>query len=287
MANTLTNTTIPTLFRGRMRMARLLRWCLSLALVTGFASLYILEGPYHRWAVAVSLIMVALWFILAIQSIQVVRAARTGSLLLAEGKHQEATQHLVETLKRVSPLRADKILACHYLAVAAHLRQEYREAIAICRELLAHRFGPLRSLVNGTKLILADSLLMVSDADSAGQIVRAMKHQGLSLNDQLTLLPIELRYYLIADRGAEIVEALQEKVRLAELLDSTASATVHALLAEGCRRMDMEPEHSYLLKRAHLLADLDPIIAKLNPLLKNVRSDQHGGAPDDAGDKEW
>ena len=71
-------------------------------------------------------------------------------------------------------------------------------------------------------------------------------------------------------RAERAVESLPEKVRLAELLDTTNAALTHMLLAEACRRMELADKQRYLLERAALLAELNPIVARFKPLLAEL-----------------
>ena len=261
---------IPARFRRQMRAAAVQRWVLGTTLVVGLIACHFVGTPTRGWVVAGLAGVAGLWIALALRGVKQVHATRTSSALLAAGRIADARQALVATLNRMTPLSSVKILACHYLAVAAHLSRSYAEAAAICRELLSHRLGQMKNIAAATRLILADALLMLDESNAAAAAIQAIDPNALSLTERLTLLPIELRCQLATGRAERAVESLPEKVRLAELLDTTNAALTHMLLAEACRRMELADKQRYLLERAALLAELNPIVARFKPLLAEL-----------------
>jgi hypothetical protein len=227
-----------------------------------------------------SLAAVALiWTMLVVRAVGQVRRARRSSLLLQQGRIEEARQVLLSVLNCLTPLRSITVLACHYLAVASHLSRQYIEAAAICRELLTHRLGPTKSVATATRFILADSLLMLGEVDEAVPVVQAIDTGKLSLNDRLTFLPIELHCQLAADQGASAADSLPDKVRLAELLEPPTAALTHAFLAEACRRTNRCRQRDFLLRRAELLADLEPLVSRYRPVLGHLDVGIAGSEP--------
>lgn len=257
-------------FRRQMLAARLLRWALGAVLLGGLIACYPVDQTTRCWILAALAVLCGLWIALALRGLKALKRTRTGAALLAAGRIDEGWAVLAQVLKGFTPLHSPKILACHQLAIAAHLTRRYPEAVAICRELLTQRLGEVSSVATATRLILADCLLGLDDAQAAGPVVEALDRADLSLADRLAFLPIELHYHLVTGREAQAVRSLPEKVRLAELLDSSAAALVHALLAEGCRRMNLTCQRDFLLRRAMLLADVEPILARHRPLLEGL-----------------
>ncbi|MHC4067401.1 MAG: hypothetical protein ACYSUI_23255 [Planctomycetota bacterium] len=266
-------------FRRQMRAANLLRLVLGAGLLAGLVVFYRADHATRRWILVALAAVAGLWIALALRGLQAVKRTRIGAALLAAGRVEEGCQVLGEALSRFTPLRSAKILACHQLAVAAHLAHCYREAVAICRELLAYRLGAMRNLAAPTRLILADSLLLLDDVQAADPVIEALESVELSLADQLTFLPVELRFQLAVGRHAQVVNSLPEKVGLADLLDSTSACLVHTLLAEGCRRMHLASQQAYLLRRAALLADVEPIVARHGRVLSGLAGQNKPLAP--------
>ncbi|MFQ5490222.1 MAG: hypothetical protein ACE5GE_05825 [Phycisphaerae bacterium] len=257
-------------FRRQMRLASLLQGCLIVALCVTLVVFYRGGRAWQIWTVLGLGAMAGLWIAMSWRTIKQVRSARSSSTLLAQGQLEEARRKLLQVLEGPSPLRSGKILACHYLAVSAHLDSAYREAAIICRSLLRYRLGSMNSIATATRMVLADSLLMLNDTAGAGPVVQAIQQSPLSLSDRMTMLPIELRYQLAAGRSEQAVEDLTGKVKIAELLEAPGSALTHVLLAEACRRMDMPQQQEYFLRRARLLADVEPIVRKYHDLLNQV-----------------
>jgi hypothetical protein len=118
--------------------------------------------------------------------------------------------------------------------------------------------------------------------DAAYDAMRPVYDTQLSLSDRMKLLPVQLRYELAADHSSASVNALAEKVRVAELLDSSQAALVHAMLAEACRRESMPDQQAFLLKRARLYHDLEPLAeqyALITPIV-GITEDKHTTEPD-------
>lgn len=261
---------LPGRFRRQMWSACLLRGALGAALLLGLVALYQVDPATRRWILAGMFAVAGLWLALSLRGLGAVKRARRGAALVAAGRLDEACEVLAGALSRLTPLRSAKILACHQLAIAAHLTRRYRDAVAISRELLAHRLGAASGVATATRLILADSLLGLDDVRAAAPVVQALDRQDLSLAEQMVFLPVALRCQLTAGRHDEAVQALAEKVRVAELMDSPVASLVHALLAEACRRTGLPRQQDYLLRRAALLADVEPIVARHRGILGSL-----------------
>jgi len=266
-------------FHRHMRAAAVLRWAFVVVMITGCVAFYQVGPTAQLGVLAVMGLATVAWVVLGVRGVRLAGAARLGAMLLEAGRIDEAQQHLARALRAVTPLRSVKLLACHQMAVAAHASRCYRGAVALCRALLGERLGAMKSMANATRLILADSLLMLDDVRAAGLALDGLSGARLSLADRMVLLPIELRYHLAAGLEDRAVESLPHKVRLAELLDAPDAALAHALLAEACRRNQLTPQGDYLRERAALLGDLDAIVAGHPALLGGLGSPPAGTEP--------
>ena len=273
-----------TCFRRQMWIVRLLRGGFLGCALGVLVAYYCVEPALQRWLILGLGALVGVWIVLGVRGAGLAKRARLGAALLDAGEIDEARKHLTEALRRFTSVRSVKILTCHQLAVAAHLAHSYRSAVAICQELLSYRLGPMSSIAAGVRLILADSLLMLDDVSAAANVIARIRPADLSLLDRMTLLPIGLRYDLAADRDADAVQGLVQKVRLAELLDGPGACLAHALLAEACRRNDMDAQHDYLLKRAELLGNVDDVVKKHPSLLERLRGDPPAAGPPEPAD---
>jgi len=270
-------------FRRQMLVARILRALLGGSILGGIVAVALVDDAARRWVVLAMIAVAALWTFLALRGLRAIRRAQAGSSLLAAGRIDEACQLLADALGGLTPLHGAEILACHQLARAARAAHRYKEGAAICRVLLAQPARTFRSIAAATRLILADCLLGLDDLQAAATVIDAVDQDQLSLADRLTLLPVELRYQLAVEHDAEVVQALPEKVRLAELLDGPEACLAHALLAEGCRRMNLTRQKDFLMRRASLLADLDQVLAGHHQILSGLGIDSTAQSPPQTG----
>jgi len=213
-----------------------------------------------------------LWLILALASVNQSRTLQMARVLLGTGQTDNARMWLSRVMTGLSLSPRNQLIACHHLASLFAYRQSHQEVIAICTELLRHHLGRLRHIVVNTRLMLAESLLSLDRVGEAYEAMRPVYDLPLTLADRMKLLPVQLWYELQAGQAISSVESLPEKVRIAELLDSQQAALVHAMLAEACRQRAMPAESEFLLRRARLYADLEPIVDRyriLAPVRRN------------------
>jgi hypothetical protein len=247
-------------FRRDLLFANGVRWSVMAALFVCAFGVMVSDDEAFRRTALLSVIMILIgWTVLAGISFRHIRLTNLGAALIAADKLDDAEVNLRQVILRFSLFRNVKMMACHQLAVLSHSRHQYQQGSRICRELLRHRLGSLKTVGTSCRLLWADCLLRLDDVQGAYEAFLPMHGGALSLSEQLKLMPIQLRYELSAGLEKESVENLKEKVRLAELLDAKAAALVHALLAEACRRCDMVTESAYLSRRAALYGDLDDI----------------------------
>jgi len=218
-----------------------------------------------------------LWICLAISSMHQSRTLQMARVLLGTGQSDNARVWLGRVMTGLSLSPRIQFVACQHLAFVFFARSAHKEVVAICYELLRHRLGRLRHVIVNTRLMLADSLLTLDRVAEAYEAIVPVYELSLSLADRMKLLPVQLRYELTAGQSALVVRSLPEKVRVAELLDSQQAALVHAMLAEGCRQQSMSAESAFLLRRARLYADLEPLTQRYGVLLPLVSTGEAAG----------
>jgi len=209
------------------------------------------------------------WVLMMLKSAQIGRCVRTAGALLSVGRLDDAEVWLRRVIARFSPSARAKVLAWQQFASLFFRRDDHQSVVAICGELLKHRLSRLRQVWTNTRLMMADSLLMLGRIDEAYEAIRPVYDVPLSLADRMKLLPIQLRYELAADHSSSSVQALPEKLQVAELLDSPRAALVHALLAEACRRNRMPEQQAFLTERAWLYHDLTQLAGRY-PLIAPI-----------------
>lgn len=251
------------LFRRQVRLIRVFH----VTLLGGTAAAVLwasrLPSPDNKRAMfAVFIGTLVIWALMIVSSARVGRYVRTAGALLSLGQLDDAEVWLRRVLERFSMSARTKIIACQQFASLFFRRDDHPNVVKICSELLKQRLTRLHSIWINTRLMMADSLLMLDRVPEAYDAIRPVYDAPLSLSDRMKLLPIQLRYELASDHASAAVQELPEKLRIAELLDSPRAALVHALLAEACRRSNMPEHQAFLTRRAWLYHDLDELVSR-------------------------
>ena len=250
-------------FRRQLAVAKVVRVGVVIATALTFAWVIVMPESASRWALGLMVgIAVVMWFNMLISTARVTRDLQSGSALLATGQLDEAEYWLKRAVTRFSLTAHAKLLASVELATVLFRRDRHVDVVSLCREVLRHRVSRLRNVWIAARILLADSLLQIDEIHAAYEAMRPVYDTQLSLSDRMKLLPIQLRYELAANHSSASVNSLAEKVQIAELLDASQAALVHALLAEACRRESMPVQQAFLVNRAKLYHDLEPLAEK-------------------------
>lgn len=210
------------------------------------------------------------WICLTVLSARQVKAANHAAAYLSAGRLDLAEQELTSALHFFSLYRTGKLMVCHNLAVVVHGQKNYQAAAELCDGIISLHRGVSKSLGRVCRMLLADSRLFLGDTLAALRALAPLvgNRAGLTLAEQLMLLPIELRCLVARGDHAAAIDNLAWKVRRAELLDSHRAALVHALLAKACRQAGDSRVADFLLRRAELYHDL-PELRDDYPILKD------------------
>jgi hypothetical protein len=210
-----------------------------------------------------------LWLMLSYRSWKGSRIAAISPALIAQGHYEQAEQHIDEALRSFSIFRTVKLRSLHHLALLRHAQRRWVESVLLCQELLQQRLGPLGGISRSTRLILADSLLNVGDLHRAHEALAGLYQQRLSLGEALELTVVQTDYLSRVGAWEQMTQGIAQKVQLAELLPTEASARVQALLALAAKNIGKTELSDWLKKRAELLADRDEL-AKQRPVLADL-----------------
>ncbi len=257
-----------------LRIAALARMGLGALLIIGFLVAVAWPDSDAREMLLFGTTLTAVfgWVVLSAASLRQVRATTQAALFLASGRLELAERQLVQAMTSFSIYNMPKLLACHNLAVVAHGRGEYAAAAELCSGVLQQTFRLRRSARRMTQMLLADCQLFMADVAAAGQALEGLDvfDDDMRLAERQMLLPIETRYLIAAERHADAAQRLPEKLRLAELLDSSRAALVHGLLGKACQEMGREREAAFLTARATLYADLPNVLARFGVKAKST-----------------
>jgi hypothetical protein len=250
-------------FRRQLAVAKVVRVGVIIVAAIVFVWAAVQPESESRWALGLMIAAVlAMWLNMLISAARLTRDLQAGTALLATGQLDDAEYWLKRAVTRFSMTAHTKLQAGVELATVLFRRDRHVDVVSVCREVLRHRVSRVRNVWIGARILLADSLLRLNEIDAAYEAMRPVYETRLSLTDRMKLLPVQLRYELAADHSSASVSALAEKVQIAELLDASQAALVHALLAEACRRESMPAQQAFLVNRARLYHDLEPLVAK-------------------------
>ncbi len=236
----------------------------------------LLAGPLlgSGWPATVAVVaMAAFWIGLSYRSARGSNLAADSPLLIATGQFDEAEQRIEQVLRRFSILRAVKLQSLHHLIVLRHAQRRWPDAAMLCRALLRQRLGSLESLAHSSRLMLADSLLEQDDLNGAYEQIIGLYHQRLNLTESLNLLLIQLDYETRIEAWGMMMRGIWSKVQLAELMPSGSAAQLQAMLSIAAEKTGRRDWADWLRQRAHLLADIDELVAR-RPRLKDLLAEQ-------------
>jgi hypothetical protein len=206
------------------------------------------------------------WLMLSYRSWKGSRIAAISPALIAQGNFEQAERQIDEALRSFSIFRAVKLRSLHHLALLRHAQRRWLESVVLCQELLQQRLGTLAGISRSTRLILADSLLNVGDLHRAHEALAGLYQQRLSLGEALELTVVQTDYLARVGAWEQMVSGIGQKVQLAELLPSEASARVQGLLALAAKKVGKSELSEWLRKRAELLGDPAELV-KVRPVL--------------------
>jgi hypothetical protein len=239
----------------------------GLLMAAALAAIFVLPmaAPQINGGVALLLIAVV-WLILGYNSARGSRLAAEAPTLIAVGQLQEAEEQIGEALRSFSLFRAVKLQAIHQLAVLRHAQRRYREATALCREILSHRGVSSAPMSRSVRLLMADATLELDDVHGTYEALSGLYGQRLALPQVLDLLAAQLDYESRIAAWPRIMNDVMTKVQLAELMPTAVSARTQALLALGAKNVGRHDFEEWLRFRAELLIDPPTLIAQ-RPLL--------------------
>jgi hypothetical protein len=230
-----------------------------------------------------------IWLVLGYNSAKGARISADAPSLIAGGQLQEAEAQIEEALRRFSLFRAVKLQAAHQLAILRHAQRRYREATAICREILSYRATAAAPMSRSVRLLMADSTLELDDVHGAYEAMSGLYGQKLSLPQVLDLLAAQLDYESRIGAWERVMNQPRAQVQLAELMPTLPAARTQALLALGARQIGRHDFAEWLLGRIELLIDPAklvterPLLGQLWPAPRAVQNaDQPAGATPEA-----
>ena len=186
------------------------------------------------------------------------RIARQLSSIVSLTDHDpEAAEGLLGQVMTKWPIQRPVRLMFYYrLALLRHRQMRFYESAAICQCVLAQPVAATAKLRTSLLLVQTESLLHIGDVSGAFAAIHQLHQSSLRLSDRLQLLPLQIRYELMADQNEAVLVHLKERVRLAELMPSFQCGAVHRMLAVAAERIGQLPLKNWLNARAVLFTNL-------------------------------
>src|SRR5262249_20447833 len=148
----------------------------------------------------------------------------------------------------------------HHLALLRHAQKRWPDSAELCRALLNQRLGGLKGLARQSRLILADSLLELGDLRGSYDAISGLYQERLTLGEAIRLLAVQLDYLWRVNAWESMLEGVQTKVQLAELMNTPAAARTQAMLALAARKLGRTEWEIWLRRRVELLVDVRQLV---------------------------
>src|SRR5687768_3378510 len=236
-------------------------------LIIGIAvATYVMRGSMGATHLLVLAMLGVAWIVLSYRSAIGSRLAVDSQSLIAAGRYDAAEEQIEQVLGTFSLFRTSKLMGIHQLAVLRHAQKRWADAAVLCRALLGRRLGPIRGVNKQCRLMLADAMLEMGDANGAHDALAGLYQQRLTLGEAVNLLAIQSDFHARAGNWAELAAGIDSKVQLAELMPSHLSARTQALLALASKKTGRDDWASWLTRRAELLADVQDLCSR-RPIL--------------------
>ncbi|HVT88870.1 MAG TPA: hypothetical protein VHD56_08470 [Tepidisphaeraceae bacterium] len=241
-----------------LTLGTLLRWTLIVAAVLAV----IVQPLFEEWqmvAVGVLVAIGVIWMVLGVGSLR--RASSGATSLIAAGEFDLAEGRIADALGSFSLFRMTKLMCLHDLAVLRHAQNRWQESAILCRALLNLRPISQAGIDRSSRLILAESLLELNDLPGVHENLAALYNQRLSLRQALGLMGVQVDYLSRVGEWNQIFAGVATKTELAELLPSSQSARVQALMGLAAQKINRMDWRDWLRRRVELLADVHKLCA--------------------------
>lgn len=210
------------------------------------------------------------WMALAYRTAIGTRLAADSPALIASGQYDEAERRIEQAVRSFVPSRAAKLTTLHHLAALRHAQRRWGESAELCRAIL--RFRPTASLggvLRNSRLILADALLESGDVRGAHEAIAGLYTQRLALTEAMNLLVVQLDYESRVGVWEQMMQGVEGKIQMAELLPAERSARAQGMLALAAQRTGRADLAHFLRRRAELLTDVAELTAR-RPVLSEL-----------------
>lgn len=256
---------------GRFRRDVLLGTLLRFALVaTALACLFV--GPVVGAGLGGTLMLLlvgVVWLSLGMKSARGQQLASQLPSLIASGRYDAAEAGINRGLQSFSLFKGPKLVSMHHLAMLRMAQNRYEDSAMLCRALLGQNLGQMQRIGTSGRLMLAASLLELSDVRGAYDAITGLYDRRLALPEAMQLLLVELDYQTRVGAFGQAIANVMGKVQLAEIMPVDQSARTQALLALAALKCGRRDLSDWLRKRVELLVEVQTLIG-LRPALREL-----------------
>lgn len=206
------------------------------------------------WLVWSAIILATIWTFLALRSVRVLGQVREGWGALQAGRPDLAESRARKVLASQILLRPATLSALVVLA-SAWRKVRPAEAAQISAFVLTRRERLLVGDRISVQMLLAESLLALGRVEGARAAMLPLYTGRLSLTDSLKLLLLQLRTEARLGAYRSMLDRIEAKVDMADLMSPQEGALTLALLWLAATRVGLVQWTRWLGRRVMLMAD--------------------------------
>ena len=200
-----------------------------------------------------------LWMALWYRTMKGSRLAAESSSLIASGRFEQAEAQIEQSLRAFSMSRSIKSISLLNLALVRLAQKRWPDAAILCREVLSARQGTPEHVSKSGRLMLADSLLEMGDLRGTYDALAGLYNHKLTLGEALNLLRVQSDYLARIGAWGQLIQGVETKVQLAEIMPAGQGVKVQAMLALAARRTGRTDWEEWLRRRVELLCDVQEL----------------------------
>ena len=218
------------------------------------------------------MVAAVLWVVLGVSAARLGRRVREASALASVGRADLAEGRALETLTSFCLLRPVTLGAAAVMARVRQSQGRHAEAAGLASFVLGRRERALTGEKRGLRLLLAESLVELGEAEGARLALMPLYAPASSGKDRLTLpealrlLGLQLRVQALLNDWQAMHARVASTLPMAELMPPAEMARSTALLLRAAAEAGDEAWRTFLAQRVQLLADPEAL-QKAEPTL--------------------
>jgi tetratricopeptide (TPR) repeat protein len=243
------------------------------------AALTVFGGAAPRWLgyrpdlSGILILLLAAWVLFIVLQRRSARSAGIVNGLVAAGAADAAEAQIAQVLRGPLMFGGPRAVAIYQLTLLRQTQQRWGDVARLSAALLKYRRVGRGPVAVPLRLLLAASSLELDDLKTARAALASLSSnppgRPLSLAERLRVLGLQLDFHRRIQAWGAVISALPAKLELAELMPAGDAARAQATMAMAAQGLGLAEWHSWLRRRAELLADparLCAAVPALSPL---------------------